>query len=136
MGSLVNCAHRAIVLEPQLQRKPGHANPDKPQLAMHRFPATHSLGTSDAIGVQFRMIHSPVWRREKRDRLNDSKTTQELLADLEHEFWVPRHPVWLGIADGQHERHLRISGRSRGPDSDPVARGPAHRSAGAAYHRP
>src|SRR5271165_3754258 len=64
------------------------------------------------------------WRSTVSDDLHNStvhisrgvssdgaKTKKKLLANLEHEFRVPRHPVWLGTSDGQHERHLRVPGR-------------------------
>ena len=53
------------------------------------------------------------------------KPTKIVLADLEHELRLSRHPVRLGAADGQHERHLRVPGRARRSDSDSVAGGPA-----------
>ena len=37
---------------------------------------------------------------------------RQFLANLEHEFRLLRHPVRLGSADGEHERHLRIPGRA------------------------
>src|SRR6516162_2318461 len=72
------------------------------------------------------------------DRLlpDDTKTTQEFLANLEHELRVPGHSVRLGTADGKHERHLRISRRTCRPDSNPLAGGTADRDGGAADHRP
>ena len=50
-------------------------------------------------------------------RLN-GKATSQLLANLEYEFWVSGHPVWLDAADEQYQRHLRISGR--GADQLPI----------------
>src|SRR5271169_6573596 len=64
------------------------------------------------------------------------QATTNLLANLEHELRFPRHPVWLGIADGEHERHLRIPGRAGRSDSDFVAGRAAHRIDRAADHRP
>src|ERR1700682_2091821 len=45
--------------------------------------------------------------------LQNEKNTPESLADLEHEFWVSRDPVRLGIAACQHERDLQLSRRQR-----------------------
>src|SRR5580704_19627540 len=71
-----------------------------------------------------------------RPPLYDRQKAAALLADLEHELRLPRDPVWLGAADGQHERHLRIPGSARRPDSDPVAGRAAHRVDRPADHRP
>src|SRR2546428_3776451 len=51
----------------------------------------------------------------------NEKTSPFFQANLEYELWIPGHPVWLGTADGQHERHLRTSRRQRRPDSNSVA---------------
>jgi hypothetical protein len=59
----------------------------------------------------------------------------KVLADLEHELRLPSASSSAGIADGQHERHLRISGRARRPDSDSVAGRAADRIDRAADHR-
>ena len=68
-------------------------------------------------------------------RMTDKLKAPEFLADLEHELRLPRHPVRLGLADGQHERHLRIPGRARRPDPDPVAGRAADGIDRAADHR-
>src|SRR6266511_5354737 len=44
-------------------------------------------------------------------RTTNAKTTLELLANLQHEFWVYGHPVWVGLAARQHERHLYLPRR-------------------------
>jgi len=51
-------------------------------------------------------------------RCKRNETTPELLANLEHEFRISRNPVRLGIAAGQHERHLHQAWAS--PDSIPI----------------
>src|SRR5262249_48521988 len=48
-----------------------------------------------------------------RIRGSHAKTTSELLANLEHEFWLPWHSIRLGIANGQYEPDLQVS-RSEG----------------------
>src|SRR6266850_3293423 len=48
-----------------------------------------------------------------RWRKTNAKTALEFLADLQHEFWFPRHSVWLGSTARQHERDLQLS-RSKG----------------------
>src|SRR6267143_878672 len=35
-------------------------------------------------------------------RTTNAKTTLELLADLQHEFWIYGHPVWVGVTACQH----------------------------------
>ncbi len=60
----------------------------------------------------------------------------QLLANLEHELRLSRHPVWLGPADGQHERYLRISRRACRPDSDPLACRAVDRASDSTAHRP
>src|SRR5262249_2536171 len=59
----------------------------------------------------------PVTREEEGTALN-AKTTLELLADLEHEFWFHGDPVWLGITAREHEWYLPLSwSKARaGPD--------------------
>src|SRR5688572_30169052 len=54
---------------------------------------------------------------------------------MEYEFRLPRHSVWLGTSDGEHERDLRIPGRQCGPDSDSLARSATDRSPGSAPDR-
>ena len=71
-----------------------------------------------------------------KDRHVLPQARAQLLADLEHEFRLSGHPVWLGPADGQHERHLRVPGRACRPDSDSVAGRAADRAADSAAHRP
>src|SRR5260370_10065058 len=63
------------------------------------------------------------------------QTTTHVLADLEHELRFPRHPVWLGVTDGEHECHLRIPGRQGRSDSDSLARRAADWIDCAADHR-
>src|SRR5258705_296081 len=43
----------------------------------------------------------------------ERKSALEFLADLQHEFWFPRHSVWLGSTARQHERNLQLP-RSKG----------------------
>ena len=50
-------------------------------------------------------------QRELAVGRNDEQTTSEFLANLQHEFWVPRDSVWLGPAARQHERHLNLPWR-------------------------
>src|ERR1035437_2185570 len=73
-----------------------------------------------------------------KDALNinsHAKTTTKLLADLEHEFWLLRHPVRVGSADAQHERHLPIPGREGIRTGRAVAGRATDRVAGTAHHR-
>src|SRR6267378_191422 len=56
-----------------------------------------------------RRLIGQVHQRQKTG--NHAKTTIKFLADLEHELWLPRHPVRLGPADGQHVAYLQISRR-------------------------
>jgi len=42
----------------------------------------------------------------RHNNLTNGKTKTEFLANLEHEFRVYGHTVWLGPADGQHEFDL------------------------------
>src|SRR5271165_2496092 len=67
--------------------------------------------------------------------LRDAETAKKLLANLEHEFRVPRHSVWLGPADGQYERHLRVSGGASGPDPDSMVGGSAYWITRTTHHR-
>ena len=57
------------------------------------------------------------------------------MADLEHEFWVSRDPVRLGIAARQHERDLQLSGRQRIRYPPSLAGGSGHRLDCPADHR-
>ena len=59
-----------------------------------------------------------------------------ILANLEYELRIPRHTVWLGTADGEYERHLRIPGRAGRSDSNSVAGRAADRIDRATDHRP
>ncbi|SPE61670.1 hypothetical protein SBV1_740002 [Verrucomicrobia bacterium] len=52
------------------------------------------------------------------------KAPHEFLADLEHEFRFLWHPVWLGVADGQYERHLPIPGGQGRGHRPPVGGSP------------
>src|SRR6267378_2925257 len=63
------------------------------------------------------------------------KTTPEFLADLEHEFWLSRDPVRLGLAACQHERDLQLSRRQRIRYSPSLAGGSGHRLDRPADHR-
>src|SRR5450432_1023973 len=65
-----------------------------------------------------------------------AKAAIKFLADLEHELRFPRHPVWLGLADGQYERHLWLSGRERGFPRHPLAGRARHRRHHPAVDRP
>src|SRR5260370_40134839 len=69
-------------------------------------------------------------------RTGDAKeTTLELLADLEHEFWFPRHSVRLGPATSEHERHLQLSRRERISNTSSLARWSSYWFDCAADHR-
>src|SRR6185295_16805176 len=68
-------------------------------------------------------------------RISYAETTLELLADLEHEFRVPRDSVWLGVAACQHEPDLPIPARRRELAALPLARWSNHRSDRPADHR-
>src|SRR5690349_9469170 len=57
-----------------------------------------------------------------------AETTLELLADLEHEFRVPRDSVWLGFAARQHEPDLQVPARRRKLAALPLARWSNYRS--------
>src|SRR5215211_4652060 len=67
--------------------------------------------------------------------LSYAETTLELLADLEHEFRVPRHSIWLGLAARQHERHLRKARRKSGSTADSLAGCTAHGIDRSTHHR-
>src|SRR5215469_14812508 len=69
---------------------------------------TMTFGKCAANGVQCRMFVCQPGGGLTGLLQRNAETTKEPLADLEHEFRVPRHSVWLGAADGQHERYLRI----------------------------
>ena len=71
----------------------------------------------------------------KRSEQAERTRRRRVPDDLEHELRVPGHPVRLGAADGEHERHLRVSRRARGSDPDALARGAAHRTHRPADHR-
>ena len=73
--------------------------------------------------------------RRQENRIH-GKTATHVLADLELELRLFRYPVRLGIADGEHERHLRIPGRAGRSDPDSVAGRAADWIAGAADRRP
>src|SRR5260370_33140914 len=69
-------------------------------------------------------------------RTGDAKeTTLELLADLEHEFWFPRHSVRLGLATSEHERHIQLSRRERISNTSSLARWSSYWFDCAADHR-
>src|ERR1039458_7286452 len=70
-----------------------------------------------------------------RGRTCHGEATTELREAVEHEPGVLRNPVRLGLADGQHERHLRVSGRQTGPDSPLVAGSTADGVDRATHHR-
>src|SRR6185503_7379577 len=53
-----------------------------------------------------------------------AETTLELLADLEHEFRVPRHSVWLGFTAREHEPDLQVPACRGEFDFLPLARWP------------
>src|SRR5262249_60931781 len=74
-------------------------------------------------------------RLDRRGETTHGETTTPLLADLEHELRLPRHPVRLGAADGQHERHLRVPRGPGRPDPDALAGRAPHRPPRAAAHR-
>src|SRR6476646_10259297 len=67
-------------------------------------------------------------------RVNE-KTASEFLADLEHEFRVPRHSVWLGVAARQHEPDLQVPARRRKLAAVSLARWSNHRSDHSTHHR-
>src|SRR5215207_7607463 len=59
----------------------------------------------------------------------------ELLADLEHEFRVPRHSIWLGLAARQYERHLRKARRKSRSTANSLACSASHGFDRSADHR-
>src|ERR1039457_4249692 len=74
-------------------------------------------------------------RLKEMASMYERQAAADFLADLEYELRLPGHPVRLGLADGQHERHLRISGCARRPDTDSMAGRAADRIARAADYR-
>src|SRR6185369_15073392 len=64
-----------------------------------------------------------------------AETTLELLADLEHEFRISRHSVWLGFAARKHEPDLQVPARRGKLASVSLARWPNHGVNHSTHHR-
>src|SRR5437899_37311 len=78
-------------------------------------------------------VHKP-WCISLR-KLRYAKASLNLLANLEHEFRIFRHPIWLGSADGQHELDLSVSWRKGIRNCGAMAGGAADGFARSAAHR-
>src|SRR5919109_5072931 len=63
------------------------------------------------------------------------KAAPQLLADVQHELRVPRHPVRLGAAAREHVGGLRAARREAGPGPAPLAGSADDGIARAADHR-
>src|SRR5262245_5843239 len=79
---------------------------------------------------------SPAIRLPSIIETQHGKAATTIRPDLEHELRILRNPVRLGVADGEHERHLRVPGRQARPDPDPMAGGAADRPDRAAHRGP
>src|SRR5690606_24436587 len=66
---------------------------------------------------------------------DERKTAAVVLADLEHVFRIPGHPVRLRAADREREPHLPDAGRGHGAGARAVDRRAADRAPGAAGGR-
>src|SRR6266404_1821449 len=89
-----------------------------------------AYGTQLAFECYRRFVSEAGSEREcaglRSGELTNAKTAFELLADLEHEFRIPRHPVRLGITAWQYERHLRETRRKSRSATNPLARRAAY----------
>jgi hypothetical protein len=86
------------------------------QFERHTPPAAKATidfagyGTAEAVPLQsgFELSHcarNGIGQESPAERIY-GQATSNLLADMEHELRLSRHTVWLGIADGEHERDL------------------------------